>query len=305
VKPSNRSSVPDIACEILDLWWCNEERDIRFEHVTYILHAIGAACASELVPELLKRSRSENARTRELAVEALGRIGPVAATKDTLLRLTECLRNPKEDVRWKAAEALGRLGGAAVAPEVVALLSECLGERNNSALTSSAARALFQMGDVVLTPEVQRRLYAHCYSDEDDTHEQPHFSALVHDQPTPEAMAHVADSILNPPWERRVPGCRREPTYRLCVEDQIEWLRKSDVFARSIAMENLACRGGAAATPELLARLIQLLRDPESVVRSLAAEALGRFLATGIRWVQDKDGHLRVTNVNELSGEKM
>src|SRR5204862_15364 len=123
---SNELSIPNIARDILELWWANDEHDTDFSHVTNVLPVIGASSASELVPELLKRSQAESAQTRERAAETLGRLGPAAATEPVLSRLNDCLRDPGWYVRVSAAKALGRLSAAAATEPVLSLLTDWL-----------------------------------------------------------------------------------------------------------------------------------------------------------------------------------
>jgi hypothetical protein len=106
---SNQSRIPDVAREIIDLWWSNAERDLRFGHLNHVLPAVGASCAPELWPELLDRSRSEDEESRRLAAEVLGWLGGAAAPPEVLGRLTDLLGNENLSVGWIAAEALARI----------------------------------------------------------------------------------------------------------------------------------------------------------------------------------------------------
>jgi len=76
------------------------------------------------IPELLERLHGGKPMTRHAAAEALGRMGPRAATPEVLRALTERLGDV-EDVRWAAAWALARMSGA-TRPEVIEVLTDAL-----------------------------------------------------------------------------------------------------------------------------------------------------------------------------------
>jgi hypothetical protein len=59
--------------------------------------------------------------------------------------------------------------------------------------------------------------------------------------------------------------------------------------------------GGAAATPEFLAHLAELLRDKNKEVREAAARALGRLMAQEVRIFEGLTGKWEGRSVAELS----
>jgi HEAT repeat protein len=70
---------------------------------------------------------------------------------------------------------------------------------------------------------------------------------------------------------------------------------------RAAAAQAVGGVGAAAATPEFLARLAELLRDPEVHVRAAAAEGWARFMAHGVRVFAQKHEKWRGQTVAELS----
>lgn len=138
---AKRRALPNIGREILELWWTNDESETHFSHVTNILPAIGALSASELMPDLLERSRADNANIRTRAAKALGQLGPAAATDAVLSRLTECLHDSERRVRSRAAYALGQIGPAAATEPVLSRLTDCLRDSDEN-VRYRAAEAL-------------------------------------------------------------------------------------------------------------------------------------------------------------------
>jgi HEAT repeat protein/lysophospholipase L1-like esterase len=78
--------------------------------------------AASAVPELIAATSDRRPEVRWRAVWALGRIGPAA--KPAVLALRIALADP--DVRWRSAEALGGIGPSAVeaVPDLIALLRD-------------------------------------------------------------------------------------------------------------------------------------------------------------------------------------
>jgi HEAT repeat protein len=145
---------PNIARDLLDLWWSNAEHEARFNHVEIIFPAIVVSDALSLWQELVARTRSENARTRGLAAEVLGLIGHAMTVELVVQRLTECLRDSEWLVRMKSAEALGKLGSLAATHETLRWLTQCLHDPDGTVRTR-AADALRQIQDVAPTEAIE------------------------------------------------------------------------------------------------------------------------------------------------------
>jgi HEAT repeat protein len=116
-----------------------------------------ARLAPGKVLELAKRLRDKDWRVRYAAAQALGAMGPAAATPEVLQALLACLRDEDGEVRWAAAEALGQMGPAAATPEVLQALMGCLRDEDGS-VRAAAAGALGAMGPAAATPEVLQAL---------------------------------------------------------------------------------------------------------------------------------------------------
>ena len=290
---SDELQTPDIASEVLQLWW-NAEPRARFSHVTNTLPAIGAASASELVPELLRRSQEASAKTRGRALEALGYVGSAAATEPALSRLTDCLGNSNREVRLSVAEALGRMGAAGATEQVLSRLTESLRDhepkaRPIAAKDSAPCGVPRSVGGAVPRAAEQRPdLTIGC---------QPFRSSST--PPTNDQVQQLLDEFkdVNKKAEDNLRDLKRkiaetdmkyaqalvqydismmEAAKRILLE-QLGLGRASDCDVRSSTAKALGELGAAAATEPVLSRLADCLRDPEKEVRSEAAEAFGRM----------------------------
>jgi HEAT repeat protein len=80
-----------------------------------------------------------------------------------------------------------------------------------------------------------------------------------------------------------------------------ELLRDPEGDVRKAAADAVEALGGAAGTPEFLARLAELLRDPEGDGQAAAADAVGRMGARGVRIFKEPGGKWEWRSVTELA----
>jgi HEAT repeat protein len=80
-----------------------------------------------------------------------------------------------------------------------------------------------------------------------------------------------------------------------------ELLRDPELYVPAAAAGAVPGVGAAAATPVVLARLAELLRDPDWYVRWAAAGAWAQLMAQRVRVFAQKDGEWRKQTVAELS----
>jgi HEAT repeat protein len=303
-----RPPLPDIAREVLELWWRNEEQSTRFSHVENIMPVIGAASAAELIPELLKRA--ENPEHRARAIEALGAMGSVAATPEVLQRLMDCLQDPNSYAGSRAEMALGEMGSAAATPEVFHRLIAWLQDQN-WLVYSVAQRALNRMGSAAATPEVLHWLTALLQDRNVNliSRATKVLGGLGSAAATPEVLQRLADLLQDADGGLRC-GAAEALGQMGSTAATLEVLRRltdllqsTERHVRSRAAEALGRMASAAATPEVLQRLADLLQDTDGGLRSDAAEALGRMAsatatAEDISWLMAllQDTEWRVKN---------
>ena len=172
-------------------------------------------------------------------MEAIGHIGPAAATPEMLAGLAELLRDT--DCARDAVEAIGHIGPTAATPEMLAGLAELLRDTD---CARDAVEAIGHIGPLAATPEMLAGL-AELLRDTDCAR-----NAV-------EAIGHIGPAAATPEMLARL----------------AELLRDTDC-ARN-AVEAIGHIGPAAATPEILTRLAELLRDNDCARE--AAEAIGHI----------------------------
>lgn len=268
-RPSQQPNLPDVAAELLEIWWRNEERFTPFIHVENALSAFGASGAAvELASDLCKRTLSSDMKVRARAAEALGNLGPAAASDPVVKLLTECLCDADGDVRSAAAEALGKLGRAAATNVVLNRMTECLRD-GHTWVRNNAADALGNLWPLTPNGEVLRRVTKWLRHDDGGVRSS---AAAALEKFGPSA---VTESVVNRLVE--------------CLKDRNVW---------SSAVGGLRNLGPAAATHAVVNRLTARLSDSNSQVRFLKAAALGSLgppaatnavLKSLTKWLRDED----------------
>ncbi|MCX6876566.1 MAG: HEAT repeat domain-containing protein [Verrucomicrobia bacterium] len=275
-----------VAKDILALWLENA-RDCRpFSHLTNALPFIAAVWADSLVVALLSQLQGELPAQRALAAEALGHLGPAAATDEVLSRLTDILHNYKDGFNYWAEKALGRLCPA-TAPEVVlSQLAERLRDPN-WLVRFGAARALYvyDFGPAAATEAVLSRL-TECLGDPHEKVRSQAASTLGRLGPaaaTEAVLTRLTERMRDHEWTVCMAAAEAFGTLnRAAVTEALlnwltDWLCAPEMFVRASGAAALRALGPAAATEPVLSRLTDCLRDPEEFVRLWAANALGRL----------------------------
>ncbi len=149
-----------IAKDVFKFWWNRGDFDLL--HVSRCLPTIAGSCPAAVLPIALRSLDDSVWAKRELAAEALGRMGEAAAQyPEAIAKLGAALDDTVPGVRLYAAEALGRMGEAAAAqyPAVIPRLVQVILDDTDPGVRLYAAEALGRMGEAAAQyPEVIVRL---------------------------------------------------------------------------------------------------------------------------------------------------
>jgi HEAT repeat protein len=228
----------------------------------------------EVAVEALRTALGDDSATvRDLAAEALGRIGsparPVAAA------LVAALDDVDETVRCRAAEALGRVG-AGDGPSLDALVG-LLGDAS-AAVKAATARALGALGTLAapagpaLVPLLQ---------DRDEEVRTAAAEAVAALGPLDEAAADtLAEGLASPDTVVRAQTAEALGTIGAAADEVapalIAAMEDDNDRVRAKAVEALG-KIGESAAEAAIPGLVRALRDQDNWVSALAAEALGQM----------------------------
>jgi HEAT repeat protein len=231
-----------------------------------------AAARPEVLQRLLDRLLSalgeEDPNLSRALASALAEVGEDAGMSEIISRLSETLYRPDENTRSKGAQALGTMGSAAATPGILDRLLELLSDPDDD-VRSSAAEALGNLGKDAAKPEVLARLVDLLCDRESMV--SIHAASALRDlggAAAPEILGRLLQMLRDPGFIDREFRFFGPPDYKaLQVEVQRHWYRRE----AASALEKM---GNAALTPDILARLTELMWDAEPHVRCNAATAL-------------------------------
>lgn len=259
------AATPEILAALL-LRLRDTDRDVRGQAIRAVGQLGSAAATPEILAALLDLLRDVDWRVQRDVPEALGQLGSAAATPETLAVLLSLLRDPDKGVRLAAFETLGRLGSAAATPGILAGLLPFLHDPDTE-VRSSTAQAIGRLGSTAATPEILAALVPLLHDAERDIQENTLWAVGQLGRATSEILSAL-----------------------------LALLRDTAARVQENAAKAVGELGSAAATPEILAALLDLLphekreseseeddveseeRDPEEVVLTLGK--LGRAGAT-------------------------
>jgi len=247
--------------------WTLTAIDFFFDWAAGGRETLEGAATRENLHKLQELLHNPNPQLRRWTLEALKMMGwagaRVVATPEILLWVTKQLHMPDTDLRW-TLDALSGLGPAAATPEI---LDELLRYLSNppASLWSWVLKALEEMRGAAVTPEILSRLLQLLHHSKEDVWYGT-FAALRgmgRAAATPAVLAALLDlldtwicllelSTFKRPIHRApaalagLPECRDIPSLEV----------------RFQALYTLREMGSAAATPEILARLLELTRGP-------------------------------------------
>jgi HEAT repeat protein len=237
----------ELTVQVIELWRQAKSSSLRDEILELFAYAAPTPVGDILLPRLLELSQDANDDVRRRAAEAIGRLGPAAATPAVLDRLLELIQDASDNVAIRAAYALGTLGAAAATPTVLGRLLE-LSRNAHYYVRGRAAYAIGRLGAAAATPAVIDRLLE-LSQDKDDA--------------VRSRVAHAIGSLGAPAGTPAVLG-------RLLKLSQ-----DANDGVRSSAADAIESLGAAAATPAVLDRLLELIQDANDYVRFSAAYAIG------------------------------
>ncbi|CAF4847927.1 unnamed protein product, partial [Rotaria socialis] len=193
------------------------------------------------------------ADVRNNALEALLRIGELAATNDVIKALTKVIANKNNVavVRSTACEALGRMGEKAATNEVIEALTKAI-EDEIVDVRSNALNALAEIGEKAATNEVIEALIK-----------------VIVDKDADAVVRSCACVTLERMGEKAK------------TRDGIEALSKT-IGSRDNQVSSLACytlgqMGEKAATEEVIEALTKAIRERDFLVKICACGALGEM----------------------------
>ena len=240
-----------------------------------------AAVTPDVLAALTAALRDPDEGVKEFATVASGALGAAAATPDVLAALCNLARrDPREflrtsatealvpvaySVRISAIEALGSVAVAAVTPDVLAALTAALRDPEEL-FSDSTARALRALGAAAATPDVLEALLD-CSLLDRGMRWQIASSTLVKMGPaaaTPDVLEALTAALRDP---ARYVQTRADPMH----------LHINPAFVRSRAIRLSILINSSAVTPDILADLTTALRDPDQNVRMGAVYSLERF----------------------------
>lgn len=215
----------------------------------------------------------ESATVRNLAAEALGRIGPPA--RSVAPGLIAALADADETVRCRAAEALGRVGAEDVATldALVALLGDA-----SAPVKTSAARAL---GSLKAAAAAAVPALVPLLQDRDESVREAAAEAVAAFGPLDEDAADtLAEGLASPDTVVRAQTAEALGTIGAAAEEVapalVAAMDDDNDRVRAKAVEALG-KIGESAAEAALPGLVRALRDQDDWVSALAAEALGQM----------------------------
>lgn len=183
--------------------------------------------------------------------------GSIEVTPEIVIRLTEMFCNPKWEVRRLAMAVVRYLGDAVVTPEILTQLADLLdsnSERRES-VWLAAMVAVERIGSAAATLEILARLA--------EIMKRSAGSVLLIHELVVEIVGKLGKAAVTPTFLTCLTELSSNP-------DELFWRDRSAPMA-------LAKLGSVATTPELLARLANLLSDSKWKVREATAMALGKW----------------------------
>ena len=112
------SSVCEAGDVMTSVWRCLDDGDteVRIAAENVLVDAENVVALPEMITQLVERIRQATGSDRLRAMWILGKLGKVAASRDALEAIGECLRDGERSVRRQAAFAVVCLGEAAYSP---------------------------------------------------------------------------------------------------------------------------------------------------------------------------------------------
>ena len=240
------------------------------------------------IPGLLEALTNREVSIREIAVEALGKIGDASAIPDLL----EALKDDKWEVRVRVVVALGKIGDASAIPGLLEVLRD-----KEWTMRDSAIVALEKIGDASAIPGLLKALK------EEDWEVRISASEALGKIRDASAIPGLLKALKDEEWTVRVIASEALGKIRdvSAIPGLLEALGDDELEVRESAAEALRYIG-VAAIPGLL----EALKDGELEVRESAATTLGKIgdvsaIPGFLRALKDEEWTVRVISADALS----